>query len=229
MKIIKTSVLVFLMSLLGCSLCSAQTLEQLSYNDFTGRCEKATSAKPYLISSDRVQGPQGQTAQAKVRCWRKGDRYFASSELWIDGKKVHTTSESVLTPETDHCGVGLGEIYRPHSFSPDGKSFAFLSVPFCWFTEPWAPKVLVSDVADQKTKVLDLKPIDKELLRQNPTLKKVADNIMLDFFPSIVGWRGKDELMIEMEGIYYGADMSLRRTRWILTPKGKFVFLGEVR
>lgn len=212
------------------SVCFAETSDKLSYNDFVARCAQASPEKPYVNVSKTIQGLKTQTAYTVSRCWKEKDNYSALSELWVDGKKVYFTPRNALAQEV-HCGTAGGEIYRPHSFSPGGNYFAFLLIPFCWETEPLTPVIMLYRYADKKTEAPSFTPIAKEIFKRYP--KAEANKKNIDFVSTIVSWRGKEELLIDVDVICYGCieeggALSFPRTRWAMTPEENFSFVREV-
>lgn len=209
----------------------AQGQDPFSYNVLMPRCMEGTPQKPYTLSSSLVQGPKGKSAQTQVRCWKEKDRYFALSELWVDGKKVYATPRNALALEVS-CGTAAGEVYKPHGFSTDGDYFAFLLVPFCWETEPLTPVVMLNHTADKKTKAPNFSPIVQEIFKRYPLTKKNKQNV--EFVSSIVGWDGAKGLLIDVDVVCYGCFeegklLSFPKSRWLMTVKEKFQFLNEVR
>lgn len=211
--------------------CFAQTPDPFSYNGLMAHCAQATLDKPYTVTSPLVKSPKGQTAETKVCCWKDQDRYFALSELWMDGKKVYATPQNALALEAS-CGTAAGEVYKPHGFSTNGDYFAFLLLPFCWETEPLTPVVMLNRTADKKTKAPNFTPITQEIFKRYPKTKKNKQNI--EFISSIVGWDGSNGLLIDVDVVCYGCFengklLSFPKSRWLMTVKEKFQFLSEVR
>ncbi len=208
----------------------AQSPDPFASDQLMKQCGRAAPEKPYLLSSAPIQGPKGLTAQTHVRCWKEKDRYFALSELWVDGKKVYATPQNALALEAA-CGTAAGEVYKPHGFSPKGDYFAFLLIPFCWETEPLTPVVMLNQTADKKTKAPNFTPVADEIFKRYPATKKNKQNV--EFLSSIAGWDGPDGLMIDVNIVCYGCFengklLSFPKSRWLMTAKEKFRFLSEI-
>lgn len=208
---------------------------QMDYNQIIQRCDLGSAQKPVTLVSEEAISPKGKKAHVELHCWfaKEKMKHFAMSELYLDGKKVYFTPPAALR---ESCGSAAGEIYRPHNWSPDGKTLAFVLHPYCWETETASPVVMFHQPAvggkEGKTFAPNLTPIAEEIFKKYPAAMKRKSDIQ--FVAQPLNWKTADQLMLSVTMICYGCIdekthklIPLPTTFWTITPEGKISFVHE--
>lgn len=202
---------------------------QMDYNQIMQRCDLGSAQKPVTLVSEEAVSPKGKKAHVELHCWfsKEKSKHFAMSELYLDGKKVYFTPPAALL---EYCGSAAGEIYRPHNWSPDGKTFVFALHPYCWETEPFSPVVMFHQ--ESKTFAPNLTPIADEIFKKYPEALKRKTEIQ--FIAQPLNWRAADKLLLSVEIICYGCIgekthklITFPTTFWTITPSGTISFVHE--